>query len=448
MIQLDHIAHLRGDETGAELGEEMRRLARAAEIYFNLPVAWDNFDLSLRNRTETNNGVVDESAERVRRIGHGIKDATISLEPDDPRPGIRGSPNARLRKGIQTRDSLGTVIVRHAGPLPYLPPRVPGLGYDRWNTTVVRQGAGGFYNADISYSGPGNRPNRRDLNQTVFTKEPVTRAQHRTGAMFAFITALRNGSTVVGGPKYTINDGDGAFSRELRRARDVFSGKPVMALTGGGILYSNDPEDTLATYQLEITEERRKLGLPNEGLSEEALVTYNEWLIDALYAFLLEKGPASLKGGQGSNMVVPTNNRDGDCLSDLIGPLYSSVAGMTSEITAVNDLYKPTSVIAEAAHGTAPRSFQKNRANPLAMFLALAMIYQHLSESHDRSDNPVEQNYRRAARAIRKSCMGVLENGLMTADFARRVESVGGQVKRVLSMTEFTSETMQGLSSI
>lgn len=449
MEQPSHtIVHLSGDETGAELGEEMRRLAQAAEKHFGLPVQWEDFDLSLVNRTVTNNAVVDAAAARVRKVGVGVKDATISLEPDDKRRGIKGSPNAKLRKGIQGKDTLGTVIVREAGPLPGLPVKVPGNGFGMFKTTVVRQGAGGFYNAVIKYSrdlGTGQipgPPDRNDLEEIVWTNEPVTRGQHRVGAMFAFKLAHASGATVIGGPKYTIHDGDGAFQREIRRARDVFSGRPVVALTGEGILYSNE---TVLNYREEIAQERRNLGL-GEGISERALVAYNEWLIDALYAWLIQHGPQTLCDGEGSDIVIPTTNRDGDCLSDLIAPIYSSVAGMTSEITAVNDRYEATAMIAEAAHGTAPRSYKLNRANPLAMFLALATVYKRLAEQNGRVQkeaSSITENYQRAANAIHDACMRVIGDGLMTADFARRFQAESqGRVHKVLKMTEFTDEVI------
>ena len=449
METINTIVHLRGDETGAELGEEMRRLAAAAEKYFALPVVWEDFDLSLGKRTETKNGIVTESADRVREIGIGVKDATISLEPDDRRPGMRGSPNAILRKRIQDEHTLGTIILREAKPLPGVPPRIPGSGYETFGTSVVREGAGGFYNAAVSYEDPRRgvrgEPRRNDLEQIVHTDEPVPRGQHRVAAMYAFRLAHETGAVVVGGPKFTIHDGDGSLQREIRRARDVFSGKPVVALTGEGIRYVEDTNDTIEAYRHEIAEERRRLNLPGEGISERALAAYNEWLIDALYAWLVDKGPGTLREGDGADIVIPTTNRDGDCVSDLVAPIYSSVAGMTSEIMAVNKTYEPTAVIAEAAHGTAPRSFRLNRANPLAMFLALSIAYKRLGEMHARreTESEVAKNYRRASEGVRRACMAVIGDGQMTQDLARRMQQGGRAVKKVLKMGEFTEEVAQ-----
>ena len=69
-------------------------------------------------------------------------------------------------------------------------------------------------------------------------------------------------------------------------------------------------------------------------------------------------------------MVIPALNRDGDILSDLVLPLFGSIAGSESQLVAFGDDYVPSALMAEAAHGTAPSLEGKNVANPMAMILA------------------------------------------------------------------------------
>ena len=52
--------------------------------------------------------------------------------------------------------------------------------------------------------------------------------------------------------------------------------------------------------------------------------------------------------------MIPALNRDGDILSDLVLPLFGSIAGAESLLVAFDDDYEPDVVMAEAAHGTAP----------------------------------------------------------------------------------------------
>ena len=69
--------------------------------------------------------------------------------------------------------------------------------------------------------------------------------------------------------------------------------------------------------------------------------------------------------------MIPALNRDGDILSDLVLPLFGSIAGSESMLVAFEgDDLEPTALMAEAAHGTAPSLEGKNVANPLAMILA------------------------------------------------------------------------------
>ena len=75
-------------------------------------------------------------------------------------------------------------------------------------------------------------------------------------------------------------------------------------------------------------------------------VEYEPQLIDATFALLL--------ASSGAPLVIPALNRDGDILSDLVLPLFGSIAGSESLLVAFGDDYAPTALMAEAAHGTAP----------------------------------------------------------------------------------------------
>ena len=53
--------------------------------------------------------------------------------------------------------------------------------------------------------------------------------------------------------------------------------------------------------------------------------------------------------------MIPALNRDGDILSDLVLPLFGSIAGSESLLVAFDDdVSSRARVMAEAAHGTAP----------------------------------------------------------------------------------------------
>jgi isocitrate/isopropylmalate dehydrogenase len=143
-------------------------------------------------------------------------------------------------------------------------------------------------------------------------------------------------------------------------------------------------------------------------------VRYEPQLIDATFALLLRSG--------GDPLVIPSLNRDGDILSDLVLPLFGSIAGSESLLVAFDDDYVPSRIMAEAAHGTAPALLGKNVANPMAMILAGAALLQHADD----------EQAQRAARAVREACLEAVADGIRTAD-------LGGHA----GTTEFTDEVIR-----
>ena len=148
-------------------------------------------------------------------------------------------------------------------------------------------------------------------------------------------------------------------------------------------------------------------------------VVYEPQLIDATYALLI-----SNRGGD--PMVIPALNRDGDCLSDLVMQLFGSIAGAESVLLSFDHALKPSVVMAEAPHGTAPRLFGKNVANPMAMILACAALLSYI-------DDP--QGGERLARDLR-SC---------ARDRPRRNRDQ--RSRRPASTTEFTDAVIAKVQS-
>jgi isocitrate/isopropylmalate dehydrogenase len=141
-------------------------------------------------------------------------------------------------------------------------------------------------------------------------------------------------------------------------------------------------------------------------------VPYEPQLIDATFALLLSSS--------GDPLVIPALNRDGDILSDLVLPLFGSIAGSESLVVAFGDDFEPAAIMAEAAHGTAPSLQGKNVANPMAMILAGAALLSHGQDA-----------VQTAGRAIREACLEAVHAGQRTSD-------LGGH----LGSSEFTDEVI------
>jgi isocitrate/isopropylmalate dehydrogenase len=147
-----------------------------------------------------------------------------------------------------------------------------------------------------------------------------------------------------------------------------------------------------------------------------SVVQYEPQLIDATFALLV--------AATGAPLVIPALNRDGDILSDLVLPLFGSIAGSESLLVAFDEDYVPRAVMAEAAHGTAPALQGKNVANPMAMILAEGAL---LGYGDERAQL--------AGRAIRESALEAVADGVRTAD-------LGGHA----STSEFTDDVIRRTS--
>ena len=137
-----------------------------------------------------------------------------------------------------------------------------------------------------------------------------------------------------------------------------------------------------------------------EGMLKEELdaaaerhpeVPYSPVLIDATYAGLIT-------GAADAPLVIPALNRDGDCLSDLVLPMFGSIAGAESVLLAFDEEYEPRAVMAEAPHGTAPALQGKDIANPMAMILAAAAVLHYAAASATRGRPRLARDLRVGAR--------------------------------------------------
>jgi isocitrate/isopropylmalate dehydrogenase len=131
-------------------------------------------------------------------------------------------------------------------------------------------------------------------------------------------------------------------------------------------------------------------------------IDYRPTLIDATYAGLVS-------GAADAPLVIPALNRDGDCLSDLVLPMFGSIAGAESMLLACDDNYVPTVAMAEAPHGTAPALQGRNIANPMAMILSCGAVLHHAAQRG-------YAGARTASRAIYEAVMEVTAAGVRTPD--------------------------------
>jgi isocitrate dehydrogenase (NAD+) len=254
--------------------------------------------------------------------------------------------------------------------------RIPGVrpvGGIYSPISVVRMARDGAYGAKEWREGDEGSPD-----EWAYRTEKLSRRVCRDVAEYAFMHARKNGSKVFGGPKYTVSPVyEGLFKEELDKASERY------------------PD-----------------------------VRYEPQLIDATFALLLTT--------TGEPLVIPSLNRDGDLLSDLVLQMFGSIAGSESMVISVDGDGEVDCVMAEAPHGTAPTLEGRNAANPMAMILAGAGLLSYLKEPEAKQ----------ASRAIYEATLEAVYDGIRTADIggnARTDEFTNEVIRRVKSKLEVWS---------
>jgi isocitrate dehydrogenase (NAD+) len=174
-----------GDQTGRELLDAALRTLEPSVIGIELTL--ERFDLSLRSRERTENGVVFDAAKRMKETGLGLKAATITPTAI----GGVGSPNRILREGID-----GKVIVRTGRRIPGVTPIVP-LSHP---VVVVRMAVGDAYGAAEGRDGEAS-----STGETAWRTVRIERSVCRSVAEFSFRAAASLHGLVYGGPKWTVS---------------------------------------------------------------------------------------------------------------------------------------------------------------------------------------------------------------------------------------------------
>jgi isocitrate/isopropylmalate dehydrogenase len=195
-----------------------------------------------------------------------------------------------------------------------------------------------------------------DGDEIAFRTERISRSVCAATAEYAFRTASAMGAKVYGGPKWTVSP---VYEGMLKEELDAAAGR--------------HPD-----------------------------VQYQPVLIDATYAGLIS-------GAADMPLVIPALNRDGDCLSDLVMPMFGSIAGAESVLLAFDDDHEIDVAMAEAPHGTAPALQGKDVANPMAMILACGAVLHYAGR---RGAEGAET----ASRAVYESVLEATADGVRTPD--------------------------------
>jgi len=376
-------------------GDEMTRiiwaLIKEKLIHPYLDIDLLYYDLGMMKRDETRDQITIDAAEAIKRVGVGVKCATIT--PDEARvkefhlKEMYRSPNGTIR------NILGGVIFREPIICTNVPRLVPG-----WTKPIIigRHAYGDQYRAtDFRVPGKGKLT-------LSFVGEDGTRIDRE---VFQF---PGGGVTMA---MYNLDDSIRDFARASLNY-GLQRGYPVYLSTKNTIVKVYDGRFK------DIFQEIYEKEFKNEF--ERKKIFYEHRLIDDMVA-------AALKWSGG--YVWACKNYDGDVQSDTVAQGYGSLGLMTSVLMTPDGKV----VEAEAAHGTVTRHYRAHQKGEETSTNSVASIYAWTRGLAHRAKLDDNAELARFAATLEKVTVGTVESGFMTKDLAILV----GPAQKWLSTTGF-----------
>ena len=380
-------------------GDEMTRIIwefiKSKLILPYLDLGIEYYDLGMKSRDNTDDQITIDSANAIRKIGVGIKCATIT--PDEERvkefdlKKMWRSPNGTIRNiigGTVFREPIicknipklvpswtdPVVIGRHAFGDQYRATdfKVPGKGKleVKWTS---EDGKDEIKHEVFNFTGPGVALSMYNLDKSI---EDFARSCFSYGLIKKWPVYMSTKNTIL--KKY-----DGRF-------KDIFQ---------------------------EIFEKEYKEDFEKNNL------TYEHRLIDDMVACAMKWS---------GKYIWACKNYDGDVQSDTMAQGYGSLGLMTSTLLTPDGKIME----AEAAHGTVTRHYRihqqgkETSTNPIASIFAWTRGLAHRGKLDSNNE------LIKFAQTIEKVCIECVENGAMTKDLAILI----GPSSKYLTTNQFLDE--------
>ena len=380
-------------------GDEMTRVIwkfiKNKLILPYLDIGIEYYDLGMESRDKTNDQITVDSANAIKKVGVGIKCATIT--PDEARveefklKKMWRSPNGTIR------NIIGGTVFREPIICKNIPKLVPS-----WTDPVVigRHAFGDQYRAtDFLVPGKG----KLELKWTSTDGKDEKKFE-----VFDF-----NGPGVALS-MYNLDKSIEDFARSCLNY-GLIKKWPVYLSTKNTILKKYDGRFK------DIFEKVYNEEFKNEF--EKNKITYEHRLIDDMVACAMKWS---------GKYIWACKNYDGDVQSDTMAQGYGSLGLMTSTLLTPDGKVME----AEAAHGTVTRHYRMHQqgketsTNPIASIFAWTRGLAHRGKL-DNNDELIK-----FAQTIEKVCIECVENGSMTKDLAILV----GPSSKYLTTNQFLDE--------
>ena len=384
-------------------GDEMTRiiwhLIKEKLIHPYLDVELLYYDLGMEKRDETRDRITVEAAEAIKKVGVGVKCATIT--PDEGRVKEFGLKEMYRSPNGTIRNILGGVIFREPIICKNVPRLVPG-----WTKPIIigRHAYGDQYRAtDFKVPGKGKLT-------LSFVGDDGTKIEREV---------FRFPGSGVAMAMYNLDNSIRDFARASLNY-GLNRGYPVYLSTKNTIVKVYDGRFKDIFQEIYDAEFKTEF--------EKKKIFYEHRLIDDMVA-------AAMKWSGG--YVWACKNYDGDVQSDTVAQGYGSLGLMTSVLMTPDGKV----VEAEAAHGTVTRHYRQHQKGEQTSTNSVASIYAWTRGLAHRAKLDGNAELAKFAATLEKVTVDTVESGFMTKDLALLV----GADQKWLSTTGFLDKIDENL---
>ena len=362
-------------------GDEMARIIwdfiKKKLILPYLDINIKYYNLGIKNRDKTSDQVTLDCADAIKKIGVGIKCATIT--PDENRikefklKKMWRSPNGTIR------NILGGTVFREPIICKNIPKLVPS-----WTNPIVigRHAFGDQYRA-IDFRVPG-----KGKLEIKWTSEDGN--EKKEYEVFNFT------GPGVALSMYNLDQSIRDFARACMNY-GLNRKWPVYLSTKNTILKNYDGRFKDLFQEVYEKEFKKKF--------EEKSITYEHRLIDDMVACALKWN---------GNYVWACKNYDGDVQSDTIAQGFGSLGLMTSVLMTPNG----KTIESEAAHGTVTRHYRLHQQGKETSTNPIASIFAWTKGLAHRGKLDGNEELIKFSNTLENICVNTVEGGHMTKDLA------------------------------
>ena len=362
-------------------GDEMTRIIwdfiKKKLIFPYLDIDIEYYDLGIKNRDKTSDQITLDCANAIKKIGVGIKCATIT--PDENRikefklKKMWRSPNGTIR------NILGGTVFREPIICKNIPKLVPS-----WTNPIVigRHAFGDQYRAtDFIVPGKGKL-------EIKWTSEDGN--EKKEYEVFNFT------GPGVALSMYNLDQSIRDFARACMNY-GLNRKWPVYLSTKNTILKNYDGRFKDLFQEVYEKEFKKKF--------EEKSITYEHRLIDDMVACAIKWN---------GNYVWACKNYDGDVQSDTIAQGFGSLGLMTSVLMTPNG----KTIESEAAHGTVTRHYRLHQQGKETSTNPIASIFAWTKGLAHRGKLDGNEELIKFSNTLENICVNTVEGGHMTKDLA------------------------------